>query len=200
MSTRTSVVGRSKTSILPVIRAAAVLLAEGFEEIETATPVDVLRRAGVEVTLAGVDGLVHKGAHGLTYNADAKAEGLAGDFDLVVLPGGMPGAKNLGESPDARSLVERTFRAGKLIAAICAAPALTLAAWGILDGKLATCYPGMEKTFPAGVKFSPERVVVDGNVVTSRGPGAALEFSLTLVRLLVGEDQAKRIAVDMLLK
>ncbi len=181
-------------------KKVVVLLADGFEEIEAVTPVDALRRAGAEVTLAGVGGAARTGAHGVVYPTDAVLAKLAGDFDLLVLPGGMPGAKNLGESPDARNLAEKMFKAGKVVAAICAAPVMTLGAWGILDGKNAACYPGMEKMFPAGVKFSAERVVVDGNIVTSRGPGTALEFSIALVRKLIGEKEADQLVRDMLVK
>ncbi len=181
-------------------KKVVVLLAEGFEEIEAATPIDVLRRAGAEVTVAGAGGLALKGAHGLVYQADVELAKLSGDFDMVVFPGGMPGAKNLGESAEARRLAEGMLKAGKFVTAICAAPVMTLGAWGLLAGKNATCYPGMEKMFPAGVRFSTERVVVDGRVVTSRGPGTALEFSLALVRLLAGDGMADLLAKDMLAK
>lgn len=180
-------------------KTAAVLLAEGFEEIEAATPIDVLRRAGFAVTVAGLGGTVVKGAHGLAYVADATLGDLTGDFDLVVLPGGMPGAKNLGESAAAKALAERTHAAGNHVAAICAAPVLTLGAWGMLNGRNATCYPGMEKMFPPEVRFSPERVVVDGRIITSRGPGTGLEFSLAVVGAMLGAEIRDGLAGDMLL-
>ena len=180
------------------IGRAAVLLADGFEEIEAVTPVDVLRRAGVEVVLVGISGLSVKGSRGVVYAADEFIADLGGEFGLVALPGGMPGAKNLGESAEARSLAEKTAAAGGLVAAICAAPAMALAPWGLLDGKRATCYPGFEKHFSSRTAFSPERVVVDGNIVTSRGPGTALEFSLRLVELASGEEAMRRLSVDML--
>lgn len=179
-------------------KKVVVLLAEGFEEMEAATPIDVLRRAGAEVTVAGLGGRTIRGAHGLAYQADAELDAVDDDWDLVVLPGGMPGAKNLGESPKARKLAEKALASGKRVAAICAAPVMTLGAWGMLDGRKATCYPGMEKMFPAKVAFSPERVVVDGQVTTSRGPGTALEFSLALAEQLAGRETSAGLAKEML--
>lgn len=181
-------------------KKAVVFLADGFEEIEAAAPIDVLRRAGAEVVVAGVSGLKATGAHGLVYAADAELASLSGDFDLVVAPGGMPGAKNIGESPAARALAEKTLAAGKLVAAICAAPVMTLAAWGMLDNRRATCYQGMEGMFSPAVKFSPDRVVVDGNIITSRGPGTAVEFGLVLAAQLMGADAADEVAKAMLVK
>lgn len=181
-------------------KKAVVLLAEGFEELEAAAPIDVLRRAGVDVTVAGVGGLARKGAHGLTYTADVELAKLSGDFDLIVLPGGMPGSKNLGDSAAAKSLTEKMLAGGKLVSSICAAPVLTLGAWGMLNNRTATCYPGMEAMFPASVKFSSERVVVDGKIITSRGPGTALEFALVLVEQLLDAATAKKIAGDMVVK
>lgn len=181
-------------------KKAVVLLAEGFEELEALSPVDVLRRAGVEVTVAGVGGLNIKSAHDVTVAADVLLDKLSGDFDMVILPGGMPGSKNLGDSPAARALTEKMLAGGKLVASICAAPVFTLAAWGMLDNKKATCYAGMEKMFPPSVKFSSERVVVDGAITTSRGPGTALDFAFALAAQLVGQGVADKVAGDMLVK
>ncbi|MDR1521192.1 MAG: DJ-1/PfpI family protein [Planctomycetota bacterium] len=177
---------------------AAILLADGFEEIEAATPADVLRRAGVETVLVGVSGLRAKGSRGVVYAADAELAELRGDFSLAVIPGGMPGARNIADSAAARALVEKIQGRGGIVAAICAAPAVALAAWGLLSGKKATCYPGMEGMFPPDAEFSPERVVVDGKLVTSRGPGTALEFSLRLAGLMAGDGIAARLAGEML--
>ncbi len=183
------------------MKKALVLFANGFEEIEAATPVDVLRRAGVDVVTAGVGGAEITGARGMVFRPDASLESAAGgEYDLLVFPGGMPGAKHLGESAVARELAEKMIASGKLVAAICAAPVKTLGAWGMLDGKRATCYPGMEEEFPAGVLFSPERVVVDGNITTSRAPGTALEFSLLLAEQLAGAETARTVGRAMLAK
>ncbi len=182
------------------MKRVVVLVAEGFEEIECATPIDVLRRAGCEVVTAGLGGNEIKGAHGLVYKTDVELSKLAGSFDMIVLPGGMPGAKHLGDSPEARKLAADMAASGKIVAAICAAPVMTLGAWGLLNGKNATCYPGMEGMFPPAVKFSPERVVVDANITTSRGPGTALEFSLAIAGQLMGKDVQAQLAKDMLLK
>lgn len=179
-------------------KKAVVVLAEGFEEIEAVTPIDVLRRAGVEVTVAGIGGLTVTGAHGVPYGAEVALDRLSGDFDMIVFPGGMPGSKNIGDNATAKSLAQTMAAAGKKIAAICAAPVFTLGAWGLLDGKNATCYAGMESMFPAGVKFSSENVVVDGNIITSRGPATALPFALVLAGELMGKDVSGQVARDML--
>ncbi|MBI2095787.1 MAG: DJ-1/PfpI family protein [Candidatus Omnitrophica bacterium] len=179
-------------------KTVLVLLADGFEEIEAVTPVDILRRAGVEVVVAGVGGLELKGAHGMTIRADVAVENVKDLPDAVVLPGGMPGASNLKESPAVISLLKRMKEKDKIIAAICASPGLALAASGVLDGKKATCYPGFEKGFGPKTAFVRDRVVTDGKIVTSRGPGTALEFSLELVRRLVSEKIADSLKNDIL--
>ena len=179
-------------------KQVVILLAQGFEEIEAVTQIDVLRRAGLEVTVAGLGGREIQGAHALTLRADIALTELSTTPDAVVLPGGMPGSKNLGESKTARQLAERVASAGGICAAICAAPALTLAPWGLLKGKTATCYPGFEKEFSSDTTFSEERVVVDGTVITSRGPGTALEFALALVEQLVDQSTREDLASGML--
>jgi 4-methyl-5(b-hydroxyethyl)-thiazole monophosphate biosynthesis len=112
----------------------------------------------------------------------------------------MPNAKTLGESAAVRALVGRVVSANGVVAAICAAPAMALAGFGVLDGKKATCYPGFEKHFPASAIFSEERVVVDGALVTSRGPGTALEFALAVVELLADTSTAEDLAGGMLIR
>lgn len=178
---------------------AVVVLAPGFEEIEAVTPIDVLRRAGVEVVVAGLGARRIVGSHGIPVEADVTVDD-APEADLVVLPGGMPGADNLGKSDAVRALVERAHAAGKRVAAICAAPAMALGRTSLLAGKRATCYPGFEKHLPAGVTHVDERVVVDGHVVTSRGPGTALEFSLALVEQLVSKEKADQLRAGMLVR
>lgn len=177
---------------------AVVILADGFEEIEAVTPIDVLRRAGVEVLTAGVSARRVVGSHGIAVEADTTVADLPAEVDLVVLPGGMPGADNLGKAAAVRDLIERTHANGKRVAAICAAPAMALGRTTVLQGKRATCYPGFEQHLPAGVTHVPERVVVDGRVVTSRGPGTALEFSLTLVEQLVSKEKADQLRAGMI--
>lgn len=176
---------------------AVVLLAPGFEEIEAVTPIDVLRRAGVDVQVLSEDGAAVEGAHGVTFAVDG-ALATAGEPDLLVLPGGMPGATNLAASAAIAELVRATHARGKLVGAICAAPAVALAPTGVLSGRRATCYPGFEERFPADVNAVAERVVVDGNLITSRGPGTALEFALTLVEQLVGAERAAQLRQGML--
>jgi protein deglycase len=176
---------------------AVVVLAEGFEEIEAVTPVDVLRRAGVDVVTAGVSGRRVQGSHGIAIEADTTLDAIP-SCDVVILPGGMPGSDNLRKSEAVQSLVREAHAAGKHVAAICAAPALALSGTGVLDGKRATCYPGLEKHFGASVTRTDERVVVDGKVVTSRGPGTALEFSLALVEQLVSKQKADELREGML--
>jgi 4-methyl-5(b-hydroxyethyl)-thiazole monophosphate biosynthesis len=172
----------------------AVLLAEGFEEVEAVTPIDFLRRAGVEVVTAGVGGRAVTGSHGIAITADVSITELPGaTLDGVVLPGGMPGSVNLAASPEVRKLVESTFVTGRLLAAICAAPAKVLAPMGLLSGRRATCFPGEETAFGSDVEFSEERVVRDGNLITSRGAGTAAEFAEELIRYLVGDDTADEI-------
>ena len=179
---------------MPVDRSACVLFADGFEEIEAITVVDVLRRAGVQVSVLGVDHRTVTGSHGITVKVDASL----GDvidvqtrFDLVVLPGGMPGAANLRDSERARGFALTQRTQGATIAAICAGP-IAFAAWGVLAGKRATCFPGHEETLSTAgaVVEAVAAVVVDGDVVTSRGVGTALAFAHVLVALLVDEATA----------
>ncbi len=177
-----------------------VILAEGFEEIEAITPIDVLKRAGLEVTLAGVSSKTVSGAHGIKFQTDILLDDYKGLPDAVILPGGLPGAKNLAESSKVVEIVKKMNEEKKIIGAICAAPALVLAPSGILNGRKATCYPGFEKNFSPEVSFSLERVIVDGHIITSRGPGSALEFALQLVEILAGKETAKSLSQGLLAK
>ncbi len=175
-----------------------VILAEGFEEIEAVTAVDVLRRAELDVVLAGVGGTAVTGAHGVTYQCDTELDGAMETPRAVVLPGGLPGSENLGKSPEVEALVRAVYASGGLCAAICAAPALTLAKYGLLDGRRATCYPGFESEFGPETEASEARVVRDGQILTSRGPGTALEFSLALVEILTDAEKARSLREGML--
>jgi len=177
-----------------------IVLAEGFEEIEAITPMDILRRADLEVIVAGVGRKEVTGAHGVRVQADVILEHCRDIPDAVVLPGGLPGAENLSKSKELEHLIRKMDQAGKLIGAICAAPSLVLARKGFLDGRKATCYPGFEKNFGPNATFSPDRVVRDGHVVTSRGPGSAMEFALELVEQLAGPEKAEQLAGALLAK
>lgn len=177
-----------------------VILADGFEEIEAVTPIDILRRAGLDVVVAGLGKTEITGTNGLTVRAEIALEAFEGLPDAVVLPGGARGASNLSESAAVKALLTRMRDEKRLIAAICAAPALVLGRHGFLDGKKATGYPGYEKNFGPRVTFSESRVVSDGDIVTSRGPGTALEFSLEIVRRLVDAPTAAVILEQTLAK
>ena len=175
-----------------------VVLAPGFEEIEAVAPIDVLRRAELDVTIAGVGGTLIRGGHDVTYQCDVAIEEIDEVPDAIVLPGGLVGAENLGKSEAVRTLTLKVHESGGVCAAICAAPAMTLAKFGLLNGRTATCYPSFEGAFDSSTTHSQERVVVDGNIVTSRGPGTALEFALRLTAVLAGEDTARTVADRML--
>jgi len=179
------------------MKKVAVLLAEGFEEVEAVSPIDFLRRAGVEVLTAGIASSRVKGSHSITIDADMRIEELPADLDGVILPGGTIGANNLAKSRTVAELVKRMYGEGQLVAAICASPAKVLAPTGILHGKRATCYPGLESEL-VGSDFRSDRVVRDGNIITSRGAGTAGVFAIELVRYLAGEEAASRVQVAVL--
>ena len=178
-------------------------LAQGFEEIEALTPVDVLRRAGVDIKTASVtDDKNVTGSHGITVAADLTLDEAVKLFEegaeMIILPGGMPGSKNLDENPVIDRLVKKAAADGTVLAAICAAP-MILGKRGLLAGKRAVCYPGFEK-YLEGAVLTGERVEEDGNFITACGMGAALEFALALTKRLKGEDEAERIASSVLEK
>jgi 4-methyl-5(b-hydroxyethyl)-thiazole monophosphate biosynthesis len=174
-------------------KKAIIVLAEGFEEIEAVTSIDILRRAEIDITVAGLGNLNVKGSRGLIVTADKKLDEAGIDYDACIFPGGMPGATNLANSEKVKKLIQKMESAGKIIAAICASPAIVLGPVGILKNKSATCYPGMEQNFKSDVKYKDNDVVVDGNIITSRGPATALLFSLAIVKKLVGKEIADRI-------
>ena len=181
------------------MKTACVLLADGFEEVEAITPIDYLRRAGVEVHIVGVTGKTVTGSHGIRVEAGLGSEGFNRDYDCIVVPGGGRGADNIAASPAAVYLIKRHFAAGALIAAICAAPAVVLhSACGILQGKRFTGFPGTESKVQ-GATFSEDRVVVDGKLITSRAAGSAGEFSRAVVAALVGEAKAEDFSAKVLL-
>lgn len=162
-----------------------VPLADGCEEIETITIIDLLRRADIEVTTAALQGTDVTGSHGIRIGADAQlADVLGHDFDMVVLPGGLPGATHLEADQRLRELLRTMAGAGKSTAAICAAPRV-LAAAGLLDGRRATSFPGFLDGYD--VDYRDDAVVEDGNLITSRGPGTAMDFALALIARLRGK-------------
>lgn len=174
-------------------KKALIILAEGFEDIEAVAAIDILRRAGIDVTVAGLNSDRVKGARGTTVLADRELSEADADFDAVVLPGGMPGATNLANSPLVKSLITKMHQAGKIVAAICASPSVVLAPTGILKGKTVTGFPGMTENFGKDVVVKEDSVVVDQNIITSRGPGTALLFAFAIVEKLVGKEAADRV-------
>lgn len=170
-----------------------VFLANGFEEIEAGTPVDILRRAGINVEMVSIDDTEYvTGARGIAFKADRKFSEIDKEWaDILVLPGGMPGTTNLLEFAPLMELVNEYNEKGKRIAAICAAPTI-FGKLGLLNGKKACCYPGMEGDL-ACADASSESVITDGNITTSRGMGTAIDFALELLTILTN----KEIADDM---
>ena len=170
-----------------------VFLADGFEEIEGLTVVDLLRRADIQVVMASIMGKKNVvGAHGIHMEADALAEEVNfSDTDMIVLPGGMPGTLNLGKCTLVTDKVMEFFKGGKEVAAICAAPSI-FGDLGILNGKAATSYPGFEERL-TGAKVSTNQVEADGNVTTSRGLGTAIPFALKLIEKLIDSKKAEEI-------
>ncbi|MCP4572291.1 MAG: DJ-1/PfpI family protein [bacterium] len=181
-----------------------VPISDGSEEIEAVCIVDTLRRAGVEVTVArvpspGGEGPEVTASRGVRLVADALLDECAVTaWDAVVLPGGLPGAEYLRDSEPLTELLRTHADAGRLLGAICAAPVTVLAEHGLLDGRRATCFPALAEWLPAG-SHCDERVVVDGPLVTSQGPGTALEFAIVLVGILCGDDKRAEIASQLLL-
>ncbi|MCS3903936.1 4-methyl-5(b-hydroxyethyl)-thiazole monophosphate biosynthesis [Methylohalomonas lacus] len=170
--------------------AAVVLvpLAPGCEELEAVTIIDLLRRAEIEVVTAGLDGDPVRASRGVVLVPDTDLDtALQRDYDMVVLPGGATGADNLSGDPRVGELLKKMANSGRFTAAICAAPKV-LAGHGLLDGKQATCYPGhIHADNPQHIRLSDQPVVIDGQVITSRGPGTAMDFALTLIETLVGK-------------
>jgi 4-methyl-5(b-hydroxyethyl)-thiazole monophosphate biosynthesis len=171
-----------------------VPLAAGFEELEAVTVVDLLRRAEIEVVTAGLEPGPVTGSRRTVLVPDSTLDAeLEQDFDLICLPGGLPGADHLAADPRVAALLRRHAEGGRYVAAICAAPKV-LAGAGLLDGRAATAYPGSLDLarFPR-VRLGAEPVVVDGKVVTSRGPGTAMDFALRLIELLAGPERAREV-------
>ena len=182
---------------------AFVFLADGFEDVEALIPIDVLRRGGVEVTTVSVveESSIVTSAHGVQvvadciYGDDISDDDLQG-ADLVLLPGGMPGAKNLYDHDGVGQAVLQQHKAGRWLAAICAAPAVVLGQLGVLRGRKATCYPGFEQLLN-GATYTGDLCTQDGHIITAEGPAAAFPFAYKLLALLTNEQTAQQVAEGM---
>lgn len=174
-----------------------VFLANGFEELEAIAPVDLLRRAGVEVATVGVGSNEITAAHGVTVKTDITADRikLNANLEMIVLPGGMPGADNLENCPEVQATVDYCSENNKYIAAICAAPKI-LGHKGLLDGRYCTCFPGYESEMKNAVP-NGESVVVDGSFITAKGAGVSLKFGLKLVELLTSKEKAAALEASL---
>lgn len=176
-----------------------ILLADGFEETEALAPADVLRRGNQDVKLLSVTGnLAVKSSHNVSIIADDTLLGYTEDYDMIMLPGGMPGTTNLNDHALVKEELKRAYAAGKLISAICAAP-MVLGGLGFLSGRRATCYPGFEQ-YLTGATITNEDVVADGNIITGIGAGAALKFGVALLAALEGEELAADVAQKMIMR
>ena len=182
------------------MKKVGIFMADGCEEIEGLTVVDIVRRAKLEMTTISItDKKEVTSSHNVTFLTDALASEVDFDgFDAIVLPGGMPGTLNLGASDMVNKVIKKFAGEGKIVAAICAAPTI-YGEMGLLEGKNATCYPGMEDKL-LGANWQEQPVVVDGNFVTSRGVGTAIAFALTLVTILKDEETAKSLANSIVYK
>ncbi len=172
-------------------------LADGFEEIEALATIDIMRRADIPVTTVGVGGNMIRGTHDITVQADMHIDEFEIDENItgVILPGGMPGVKNLYAEERVRDAVSFCVSRDLYVCAICAAPSI-LGRMGVLMGKRATCYPGFEDEL-LSAKLSTDKVVVDGKIITAKGAGVALDFGFKIVEQIEGEVKAERIAASM---
>jgi protein deglycase len=174
----------------------AIFFADGFEEIEAVTVYDILKRADVETISVGVGSKNIEGSHGLRVTTDIEISEIdAKTLEMAVLPGGMPGTKNLGDSKKLKEILAKLCVEKKRIAAICAAPSI-LGSLGLLEDHEAVCYPGFEK-YLKGAVLSRKCVITDENITTSKGPGTAVDFGLELVRILKGEKKRNELARSM---
>lgn len=179
---------------------AAIFLAAGFEEIEAISIIDVLRRGGVDVNVISCSGMEDvSGAHGIVVKSDDLFFMIDySEYDLFILPGGMPGTTNLAKHEGLCNLLKEEYDKGKKIGAICAAPSV-LGQIGILEGKMATCYPGFEEHL-IGAKFLDQDIVSDGNIITGRGPGVSIKFGLELLKNIKNDEEIQDMAKKMIVK
>ncbi|MDH4238698.1 MAG: DJ-1/PfpI family protein [Phycisphaerae bacterium] len=175
-----------------------VAIADGTEELEAVTIIDVLRRAKADVTVASVGAIQITASRGVKLVADAVISDCVGSvYDLIVLPGGMPGAEHLRDSSQFIDMLKEQAESGRFYAAICASPAVALKPHGLLKNKKATCYPSLLSELENAEQAN---VVIDGNLITSQGPGTALEFSLKLIEMLFDKQKSREVAKAMLVK
>lgn len=190
------------------MKKIAVMLADGFEEIETITPIDLLRRAGAQVVTVGNE--LVKGSRDISVASDMRVKDFLADCeknglpDAVVIPGGLNGTKNLAACTKAQNFITKMWQENKLVCAICAAPVIVLSPLGILKNKNFTCYPEMEKSFEefagenwqekvSGSIHHTQNVVIDGNLITSRGAGTALDFSFAIIEKLFDKQTMEKV-------
>jgi 4-methyl-5(b-hydroxyethyl)-thiazole monophosphate biosynthesis len=169
----------------------ALFIADGFEEVEAITVADFLRRAGLDVRLVGLTGKRVTGSHNITVETDILIDGVPSIPEALIIPGG-PGSENIANNKKCLEIIQSVYKKGGLIAAICAAPAVVLYPSGILKGKKVTSYPEYKDTFQDAV-YVDERVVVDGRIITSQGPGTSAEFALKIVEILKNKATAQEI-------
>lgn len=177
---------------------ALVLMAQGFEEIELSSIVDILRRGNISVTIAGLSSGLITGSRGINIQPDVLLDSIDELFDIIILPGGSPGYINLGNDKRVLDLVNRYYSEGKIVAAICAAPSV-LAKAGILEKKKATIFDGMEDLLE-NAKYVNQSVVEDQNIITSQGPGTSIEFALTILLRLTNEKKVREIKDQLLVR
>lgn len=179
----------------------AIFMADGCEEIEGLTVVDLLRRAEIEIDMVSINGKkTADGAHGISFSTDTDISEIDWDsYDALICPGGLPGTNYLAENEILVGKLREFKENGKLIAAICAAPALIFGENGLVDGSEATCYPGLEDKLK-GAKALTEEVVVSKNVITSRGMGTAIPFALAIVSYIKDEDTAKKLGESIVFR
>lgn len=172
-------------------------LANGFEEVEGLAPVDILRRGGVDIKTVSVTGSEYvETSHGITIKADLTIENAdLSDADMLLLPGGLPGATNLRDHEGVRAALLEQHKAGRRIGAICAAP-LVLGSLGLLEGRRATCYPGFEK-YMTGAEYTAQLFTEDGTIITGEGPAATLPYAYKILSYFVGEERSKVIEEQM---
>lgn len=177
-----------------------MLLGTGFEETEAIAPLDLLRRAGLEVTTVGINGKVIYGSHHIGVEADIELKDLdVTDLEMVILPGGLGGVASIRASQDAMNVVRHAYEQGKYTAAICAGPTV-LADLGICDGKHATCYPGCEENMGTAHMMENAAAVTDGKLITGTSAGCAIPFGLAIIAALKGQAEADRIAAQIVIR